>query len=81
MPHLLERIDEALDLPHLTEVQEFDLETMSDRIGIEFRAIQQVIELDGSYELLLASMERLREEIVASEATLDRLLIPSEWSH
>ncbi len=54
---------------------------MSDRIGIEFRAIQQVIELDGSYELLLASMERLRNEIMTSEATLDRLLIPSEWSH
>jgi hypothetical protein len=39
-----------LDLAHLTEVQKFDLETMSDRIGVEFRAIQQVIEVDGSYE-------------------------------
>jgi hypothetical protein len=81
MPRLIRRIDSALCLQHLTEVQKFDLETTSDRIGIQFRAIQQVIEHDESYERLLASMERLRGEIAASEATLDRLLMPSQWSH
>jgi hypothetical protein len=73
-PRLIRRIDSALCLPHLTEAQKFDLETMSDRIGIRFRSIQKVIESDGSYERLLASTDRLREEIAASEATLDRLL-------
>ena len=64
----------SYDQIHLTEAQKFDLETMSDRIGIRFRSIQKVIESDGSYERLLASTDRLREEIAASEATLDRLL-------
>jgi hypothetical protein len=81
MPRLIQRIDSALCLPDLTEAQKFDLETMSDRIGIQFGSIQQVIELDESYERLIASVERLREQIATSEATLDRLLVPSKWSH
>jgi hypothetical protein len=75
MPRLIRRIDSALCLKGLTETQKFDLETMADRIGIQFRSIQTVIDSDGSYERLLASMERLREEIATSEATLDRLLV------
>lgn len=39
MPQLIRRIDSALCLPHLSEVQKFDLETMADRIGIQFRSI------------------------------------------
>ena len=73
-PRLIRRIDLALRLPHLTKAQKCDLETMSDRIGIRFRSIQKVIESDGSYERLLASTDRLREKIAASEATLDRLI-------
>jgi hypothetical protein len=76
MPSLIRRIDAALFLPDLTETQKLDLETMSDRIGIQLRSIQKVVNSDGSYERLLASMDRLREELATSETTLDRLLLP-----
>jgi hypothetical protein len=80
-PRLIRRIDSAFRLPHLTEGQKFDLETMSGRIGIRFRSIQKVIGSDGSFERLFASTDLLREEIAASEATLDRLLTPRSWLH
>jgi hypothetical protein len=36
MPLLIRRIDSALCLPHLTEAQKLDLETMSDRNSVPF---------------------------------------------
>jgi hypothetical protein len=35
-PRLIRRIDSALCLPHLTEAQKLDLETMSDRNSVPF---------------------------------------------
>jgi hypothetical protein len=74
-PDLIRRIDNALRLPRLTNDEKLNLEPMSDQIAGQFRWVQQVVETEESCEHLIASMERLREVIDASEAILDRLLL------
>jgi hypothetical protein len=76
MPELIRRVDGALCLPHLAHAQRDNIASIGERIGLRFRAIQVAVDSDTSYEQLIASMDRLREEIATSDHTLDRLLLP-----
>ena len=76
MPELVRRVDEALCQPHLAHAQRANIASIGERIGLRFRAIQVAVDSDASYEQLIASMVRLREEIATSDHTLDRLLLP-----
>ena len=69
LPRLIKRIDDALELPNLSLVQENDMQSMAEGLLYSFRAAA-----DDNYGHLLAATDRLREEITAAEATLHQLL-------
>jgi hypothetical protein len=74
LPRLVRRIDSALELPRISDAQAFEAESIVERIGLLLRGIQTSINSGETNERLSASADRLREEIAAADATLDRLL-------
>jgi hypothetical protein len=73
MPRLIERIDDVLKLPFISETQAVEIESIAERVETLFLGIREAVN-DHNYNRLVASVDRLREEIVAGDATLDRLL-------
>jgi hypothetical protein len=74
----MRRIDSVVCLPNISPSQAREAQLIGERIALLFSAIHDAIKAnDESYERLTASMDRLREEIVAADVTLDRLLRPS----
>lgn len=75
---LIRRIDETLKLPNLTEAQTRDIELIPQRIGRSIKAIREAAIAEGNRVLrdqqLVASTERLREEIAIANGILDELL-------
>jgi hypothetical protein len=75
---LIRRIDETLKLPNLTEAQTRDIELIPQRIGSSIRAIREATIAEGTRVLrdqqLVASTERLRQEIAIANEILDELL-------
>jgi hypothetical protein len=77
IPALIRRIDRVLCVSGISDTMTAETESIADRIGLLLVAIRETINRDESYEQLTASVDRLRVEIAASEATLDRWLRPS----
>jgi hypothetical protein len=77
---LIRRIDETLKLPHLTEAQTRDIELIRQRIGISIKAIGEAAIVERNRiireQQLIASTERLREEIAIANGIFDELLKP-----
>jgi len=74
IPRLLRKIDQVLELPDITRAQALDAELIAARIGMVFFAIKKAVVADAGYEQLVASTDRLREEITTANATLDGLI-------
>jgi hypothetical protein len=76
---LIRRIDETLKLPKLTEAQTRQIELIPQRIGRSLKAIRDAALAEGNGVLrdsqLVASTERLREEIAKANGILDELLM------
>jgi hypothetical protein len=76
---LIRRIDETLKLPNLTEAQTRQIELIPQRIGGSMKAIREAAIAEGNGVLrdqqLVASTERLREEIAKANGILDELLM------
>ena len=74
---LIRRIDETLKLPNLTEAQTRDVELIPQRIGCSIQAIREAAIAEGDRVLrdqqLIASTERLQEEIAIANGILDEL--------
>lgn len=79
IPRLMRRIDGTLKLPNLTEAQTRDIELIPQRIGGYLKAISETAIAEGNGVLrdqqLVASTERLREEIAKANGILDELLM------
>ena len=75
---LIRRIDETLKLPNLTEAQTRDIELIPQRIASSMKAIREAALVEGNRTIqeqkLVASIERLREEIVIANGILEELL-------
>jgi hypothetical protein len=77
LPNLVNRIIETLGAPGLSEVQAHGIHHIRERVEHLFRTIGQLLEADDrdlSYDRLMALMDRLRDEILMANASLDRLL-------
>jgi len=77
IPRLIRRIDETLKLPNLTEAQTRDIELIPQRIASSVKAIREAALVEGNSiqeQKLVASIERLREEIAIANGILDELL-------
>ena len=68
------RVDEVLAAEHITDSQEFETESILERIEIVLRGIHTAVNSDGSKERLRASADLLREEVAAADEILDGLL-------
>jgi hypothetical protein len=77
IPRLLKKIDEVLKLPHVTEVQAVDIDSIKELVRTLILSIREAVD-DEDLNRLSASIDRLREEISAADRTLDRLLKPKE---
>jgi len=73
IPCLLAKIDSVLKLPHIDEAQAVEVEWIAERIERLFLGIQKAVN-ESHYGRLIASTDRLCEEIAAGNATLDELL-------
>ena len=81
---LIRRIDETLKLSNLTEAQTRDIELIPQRIGGSIKAIREAA-IAGENgvvrdQRLVASTERLREEIARANGILDELLMAIDQS-
>ena len=74
IPRLNARINEVLRLPGLTEAQTVELESIPARIGVHIESIREALDADDAYSRLIEDMNRLRGEIAAADATVNRLL-------
>ena len=74
LPRLIRRVDEVLTAEHITDSQEFEAESILERIEIVLRDIQTTINSEENKERLRASADLLREEIAAADETIDELL-------
>jgi hypothetical protein len=78
IPRLIRRIDETSKLPNLTEPQTRDIELIPQRISSSIKAIREAALVEGTRTIreqkLVASIERLREEIAIANGILDELL-------
>jgi hypothetical protein len=74
IPPLNARINEVLRLPRLTEAQTVQLESIPERIGVLIESIKEVLDADDGYSRLIGNINRLRGEIAAADARVDRLL-------
>jgi phage terminase Nu1 subunit (DNA packaging protein) len=77
IPRLLRKIDEVLKLPHVTEAQAVDIDSIKELIRTLILSIREAVD-DEDLNRLSASIDRLREKISAADRTLDRLLKPKE---
>jgi hypothetical protein len=73
IPGLIARIDEVLKLPRLTEAQTLEIEAIAERIEALFRGIREAVN-DRNYDRVTACIDRLRDEITAGDATLERFV-------
>jgi|SRR6267378_6861364 hypothetical protein len=74
---LIRRVHETLKLPNLTEAQTGDIELIPQRIASSMKAIREAALVEGNSiqeQKLVASIERLREEIAIANGILDELL-------
>ena len=74
---LIGRVHETLKLPNLTEAQTRDIELIAQRIGSSMKAIREAALVEGNSiqeQKLVASIERLREEIAIANGILEELL-------
>src|SRR5271154_7112306 len=76
IPRLLHKMDGVLGLPQVSETQALAIEQITDKIGILYSSLRQSHEKED-YERMIASSDRLREEIQAANATLDQMLAPT----
>jgi hypothetical protein len=76
IPRLLHKMDEILRLPHVSEDQALAIEQITNKIGILYRSLRQAHE-KGEYQRMIASSDRLREEIQAANGALDQMLAPT----
>jgi hypothetical protein len=74
LPRLIRRVDEVLTAEHITDSQEFEAESILERIEIVLRDIQTTINSEENKERLRASADLLREEIAAAYETIYELL-------
>lgn len=75
LPHVMARIDKVLALPQITEAQTTYIESIVELVGTLLLAIRKAVDSDD-YDRTIASVDRLREEILSANATLDRLFNP-----
>jgi hypothetical protein len=75
IPRLLAKIDEVVKLPHITEPEAVDAEWIAERTERLLLGIREALNA-GDCDRLIASVDRLREEIADGNAKLDRLLRP-----
>jgi hypothetical protein len=75
LPRILAKIDEMLQSPNITVAQATDVESISDHVGIVIQGIREAVRTND-YDRLIASVDRLREEIAAGDMMLDRMLKP-----
>lgn len=73
LPRLLSKIDKVLKMSEVSEAQATEIASMTELVGSVFLGIREAVDSDD-YDRLLASVERLREEILTANAILDRLL-------
>jgi len=74
---LIRRVHETLKLPNLTEAQTRDIVLIPQRIASSVKAIREAALVEGNSiqeQKLVASIERLREEIAIANGILDELL-------
>jgi len=75
---LIRRVHETLKLPNLTEAQTRDIELIPQRIASSVKAIREAALVEGNRtiqeQILVASIDRLREEIAIANGILDELL-------
>lgn len=76
LPRLLARIDKVLKLPDITKAQTADIESIAELVGTVFLGIREAVDSDD-YDRMIASVDRLREEIARANEILDRLLKPN----
>jgi hypothetical protein len=72
VPHLLRGIAEVLRQPQLTATHALEVESIAERIELLFLSIKEA-GICNHQDRLIASVERLREEIAEGEAVLDRV--------
>jgi hypothetical protein len=77
VPRLLSKIDEALRLPHLSDLLAIEVKAIAERIEALFLSIRDTAD-ERHYERLTATVDRLHQEIAHGEAALDRLLKSNE---
>jgi len=73
---LIRRVHETLKLPNLTEAQTRDIELIPQRIASSMKAIREAALVEGNSiqeQKLVASIERLQEEIAKANGILDEL--------
>jgi hypothetical protein len=75
LSRILAKIDQMLQSPNITVAQATDVESISDHVGIVIQGIKEAVRTND-YDRLIASVDRLREEIATAEASLDRMLRP-----
>ncbi len=77
IPRLLVRIGEVSEMPSLTEAQKLDLDMMAKRITDLYARVSDMADAEEDdkvlYEKLIASTDRLREEIAIANVILDKL--------
>jgi hypothetical protein len=74
LPRLMRHSDNVMVLPHITDSQAFDAESIVEPIGLLLKSIQASINSGENNERLSAFANCLREKIAAADATLDRLV-------
>jgi hypothetical protein len=73
LPRVLVRIDKVLKLPEVAEAQASDIESIAELLRTVFLGIREAVDSDD-YDRMIASVDRLREEIVTANTILDRVL-------
>jgi hypothetical protein len=73
LPSVLTKIDKVLKLPDVKETKVTEIESIAEIVGTVFLGIKEAVDADDD-DRLIASVDRLREEIVTANLILDRLL-------
>ena len=75
VPRLLTKINEVVKLPQMTAAQTAGIEAIAELVRTLLLSIREAVDSDD-YDRLIAATDRLREEVVKADETLDRLLKP-----
>jgi len=73
LPSVLTKIDKVLKLPEVKETKAAEIESIAEIVGTVFLGIKEAVDADDD-DRLIASVDRLREEIMTANLILDRLL-------